>query len=772
VSLIPAAADRASPAEAAGPAGTVHQTTLERAFGRIFAVVALAILLQFWVGARTMSGQQPGSLAADLLLSVLLVWQAMRAFRRPPSQRDLDLLAAATVCLVLAARILAAPGSPFLEQAAYVMVVPAAAAWAVWSRRFVVPVPLLLMILGTGAWHPAADLAVEQSVAALPTVIIAGISAKFIRAGARQADVDADGLSRQMAAQDAALAAEEAERRAANAVHDDVLSVLRAIAVTDRPLSWSVLAVKARQAQSALARRGPVDRRGSADLGLALRRQATEFTPELDIRWRMDGDLDVPAAAAEALSGAVGEALRNVAAYAGVCDATVTARGDGSGGVDVMVSDNGAGFDPGQVGPLSTGLRNSIRGRLRDVGGSAEVISSPGQGTTVVLTWRPAEQAGAEAVDPLAWARRLAPRPGLIFLGFMVPVLLSCLVLLCLRWQDMRWQLVAAAVLLGLLGVAVVCAGCLSRVQMTRRATASLMAAVTALAAAGTLAVAPGTTDAFAYWVSGGTGIVIAAVYFIRGPVFGLTTLALDLAALTVGLLATGSAISVGERASILGSPIIGAGFAVGFLAAFRGLSNYTESQLARYRERLSWQARAEAISRVDQGALENARGVAGPVLALAASAQAPDQALRMAAALANATLRDELLAPGFLITALAESVRAARTAGARITVDFARQRDATIVETARGLLTAALADLGDGGEVTLQVHPSAEGHPALLILRTRSARSDHAALRRNAAECGALVSDLGDHQLLLRLQPSSERTAVPASLTAISSPP
>jgi signal transduction histidine kinase len=763
VSLLMAAADRAPQAEAAGPAGSVHQATLERAFGRIFAVVAMAIVLQFWVGARTMSGQQPGSLAADLLLSVLLVGQALRAFRRPPSQRDLDLLAASTVVLVLASRILAAPGSPFLEQAAYVMAVPAAAAWAAWSRRFVVPVPLLLMILGTGAWHPAGDLAVEQLVAALPTVIVGGAAARFMRAGARQADADADRLSQQMAAQDAALAAEEAERRVANAVHDDVLSVLRAVAVTDQPLPWSVLVVKARQAQAALARRARPDRRGSADLGSALHRQATESTPELDIRWRVDRGLEVLAAPAEALSGAAGEALRNVAAHAAVREAEVTARGDGSGGVEVTISDNGAGFDPAQVGLLSRGLRNSVLGRLRDAGGNAEVSSSPGQGTTVVLTWRPAGQSGAEAVDPLAWARRLAPRPRLMFLGFMLPVLLSGLALLCLRWHDMRWPLVAAAVFVGMVGVAVVCARCLSRVRMTRQAAASLTAAVTALAAAGTLAVAPGTTDAFSYWVSGNTGIVIAAVYFVCGPVPGLTTLALDLVALTVGVLATGSAIPVGARASILGSPMIGAGFAVGFLAAFRGLSNYTESQLARYRERLSLQARAEAISRADQAALEDARRVAGPVLALAASVQAPDPALRMAAALANATLRDELLAPGFLTTTLAESVRAARTAGACITVDIARQGDTALVETARGLLAAALADLGDGGDVTLQVHPSAEEHPALLILHVRSRRSDHGALRRRAHECGALVSDLGDCELLIRLEPGLYLAAVPA---------
>src|SRR5271154_6260964 len=146
---------RQLPAEVAGPADSVHQATLERAFGRIFAVVALAIVLYFWVSAAAMRGQRPGSLAANLLLSGLLVGQAVRAYRRPPSQQDLDLLAASTVVLVLASRILATPGSPFLEQAAYVMVVPAAAAWATWSRRFAVPGPPLLMIMGTGAWCPA-----------------------------------------------------------------------------------------------------------------------------------------------------------------------------------------------------------------------------------------------------------------------------------------------------------------------------------------------------------------------------------------------------------------------------------------------------------------------------------------------------------------------------------------------------------------------------------------------------------------------------------------
>ena len=88
-----------------------------------------------------------------------------------------------------------------------------------------------------------------------------------MRAAAQHADNDADRLSRQLASQDAALAAEEAERRAANAVHDDVLSVLRAVAADGQPLPPSVLVAKAQLARSALARQVLAGGRGFASLG-------------------------------------------------------------------------------------------------------------------------------------------------------------------------------------------------------------------------------------------------------------------------------------------------------------------------------------------------------------------------------------------------------------------------------------------------------------------------------------------------------------------------
>jgi hypothetical protein len=45
--------------------------------------------------------------------------------------------------------VLAVPGSPFLGSNSDVLVIRVAAGWAVWSGMFVVPVPVLLVILAT-----------------------------------------------------------------------------------------------------------------------------------------------------------------------------------------------------------------------------------------------------------------------------------------------------------------------------------------------------------------------------------------------------------------------------------------------------------------------------------------------------------------------------------------------------------------------------------------------------------------------------------------------
>ena len=332
------------------------------------------MMVVFWSSSATLAGNRPGGMAADVLLCALLAGQTLRALRWLPSQRDLWLMVAATGALLLVSRVLAVPGSPFLGNNSDVLVIPVAASWAVWSARLAVPVPLLLVILASWTGDPGV-LAVEQAASALALIACTASAARLLRAGARQADVYADDLSRKMAAEDAAIAAEEAERRAATAVHDDVLSVLRAVGVADRPLPWSLVVIKAKGALDALARQVT----GLADLGPALRRQASQVAAELDVRCDIDDGLDLPRPAVEALGTAAGEALRNVAAHAGVGRAALTARRGQSGQVAVTLSDEGTGFDPAGVEPARSGLRNSIRARMADAGGHAEIISAPGR---------------------------------------------------------------------------------------------------------------------------------------------------------------------------------------------------------------------------------------------------------------------------------------------------------------------------------------------------------------------------------------------------------
>jgi hypothetical protein len=280
-------------------------------------------------------------------------------------------------------------------------------------------------------------LAVEQTVVALATVACTSWAVRLIRAGARRADADAGALSRRMAAQDAALAAEEIKSRAATTVHDDVLSVLRAISVAGRPLPWSLVVAKAKGAQDALARQGSGGTKGPADLGSALRR-AGESAAELDVRYDIDGDIDVPRSAVEALSAAAGEALRNVAAHAGVSSALVTARGRPvrRGHSSRLRRRDGLRSGPGRTGEHRPAQqRPEAPCRRRRPGGDH---LSAGAGHISGANVESFPSASASAPDPLAWARRMTPSPPLIFAGFMLPLLLSGLVLLCLHWQDMR----------------------------------------------------------------------------------------------------------------------------------------------------------------------------------------------------------------------------------------------------------------------------------------------------------------------------------------------
>jgi signal transduction histidine kinase len=95
-----------------------------------------------------------------------------------------------------------------------------------------------------------------------------------------------------------------------------------------------------------------------------------------------------PAVARE-LAAAVGAALDNVRKHAGDGAGAWILVEDEPDGIVVTVRDDGPGIPEGRLaqaeGEGRLGVAQSIRGRLRDIGGTAEVISVPGQGTEVEL---------------------------------------------------------------------------------------------------------------------------------------------------------------------------------------------------------------------------------------------------------------------------------------------------------------------------------------------------------------------------------------------------
>jgi signal transduction histidine kinase len=105
---------------------------------------------------------------------------------------------------------------------------------------------------------------------------------------------------------------------------------------------------------------------------------------DLEIRLRV-GRLEPPWAGgdSEPLTAALAEALRNVVKHAGATAVDVSCEIAG-GVATVIVTDDGCGFDPTQVGRRA-GRRHSIIGRLEHEGGRVAVDSGAGRGTRLVL---------------------------------------------------------------------------------------------------------------------------------------------------------------------------------------------------------------------------------------------------------------------------------------------------------------------------------------------------------------------------------------------------
>lgn len=184
----------------------------------------------------------------------------------------------------------------------------------------------------------------------------------------------------------------EERRRLARELHDGLAQELAFISTQTRRLLAAPDSQVRQLDQLAVAAERALDESRSAIRALTRRldeplevsvAQAAEEVAErvgIDLRLKLDADIEAPTDTREALLRIVREALSNTARHSGATHATVTLRG--GAGIRLSIADDGAGFEPGTPSDGGFGLV-SMRERAQALGGELSISSRPGHGTQV-----------------------------------------------------------------------------------------------------------------------------------------------------------------------------------------------------------------------------------------------------------------------------------------------------------------------------------------------------------------------------------------------------
>ena len=354
-------------------------------FGRryVFAV-RLAILPPIIVVAL-LSASPAGFAATALMVAVAVVWTCVYGWwlgRGGVLPAVVDVAVLLFLCL-----------SVFWTDAAEtsnfgwlrLLVTFACVTWQWHTSPLTGALAAVVATVGMIAIFTAAGLPVE--VVQAWTIVMAGGSRAawvLVARAAERADRMAADAERARRAAAVSEAERAEERELANSLHDTAATTLLMVGIGQVPPGASWLAPQARRDLERLrSYEGKAPER--ADLVELLRADldADHLTVDFTAPQRLPLRFDV----ASAIAGAVREALNNVRRHAGTDRATVRLDGDAAG-LRVEVVDEGRGFAvTGDVTATRRGLRESVRGRMDRIGGSATVTSTEGAGTVVRLTW-------------------------------------------------------------------------------------------------------------------------------------------------------------------------------------------------------------------------------------------------------------------------------------------------------------------------------------------------------------------------------------------------
>ncbi|WP_433325559.1 MacS family sensor histidine kinase [Spirillospora sp. CA-294931] len=337
--------------------------------------------------------------AGWVVLGVMTAWTAYATFAFADERRRgrtllLADLAVATGCLVSTAWIedagRLARGEPTLTVSWVAAVI---LSWAVSGGKRLGIVAAAVLALANVLIHMIAgtEERLPYTLNSLVLLFLAGLVVGHVVKLARDAEAR---LARAVELESATRERERLARR----IHDSVLQVLAMVQRRGGELGGEAaelgrLAGEQEAALRALISSGtsvpaaPVRAEGErldlrTLLGALASTTVTVSSPATPV--------ELPGHTAREVEAAVAAALDNVRRHCG--DGTrawVLLEDDGAGEVIVSVRDDGPGMPPRRLAEAAAdgrlGVAQSIKGRIRDLGGTVEIVSAPGQGTEIEM---------------------------------------------------------------------------------------------------------------------------------------------------------------------------------------------------------------------------------------------------------------------------------------------------------------------------------------------------------------------------------------------------
>ena len=185
------------------------------------------------------------------------------------------------------------------------------------------------------------------------------------------------------------------ELKAAAVLHDTVLNNLAALAnAADGRLESKLRTQVERDLEVLVGEEWLLDAADAADLAthadwrnsrlLGAIEECRELGLDVDISGDLSAISRLDAESAMAVALATKQCLINVLKHADTDSAEVVVYGSPND-VSIMIIDAGKGFSEADTGADRLGLRHSVRRRVEAVGGSVQVWSTPGSGTSVII---------------------------------------------------------------------------------------------------------------------------------------------------------------------------------------------------------------------------------------------------------------------------------------------------------------------------------------------------------------------------------------------------